>query len=252
VGTKTMCACACLLALASLAAAQESPGSTQSFHYDGSDLATALAGIGKLYGVRVLAEEGLRGSVTAKAANATIETALTMIAAPNRLAWRRFILAVNPTDEVTAKTLGDLMEALDTIRFSGLLMEGPQPENSVTVERAAPPEWPIGAPAPDGSRYTAYYYVYDPTPKPLEPKPAQEKRPGRVFGMPENPQQQMQQYRAWFGGLDPEMKRELIKQFMSEMLNAEGAIMLEVQGDDANDVRRRIAIRVRTDEDGGE
>jgi hypothetical protein len=249
VTTRVLCTGVCLLGLSALAAAQGGSQDAQSFDYSNTDLKPALAEIGKLYGVKVLGEEGLKGSVTAKATNAPIETALTMIAVPNGLAWRKFVLAAKPTDNVTAETLGDLMAALETIRFSGLLMQGPEPGGAVIVERAAPTEDLIGTTAPDGAEYTAYYYVYDPTPKPVEAKSATEKRPGRVFGMPDNPQQQMTVYRDWFAGLDVETKRQLMKDFMREMIESEGAIMLDVEGvgpGGPGDVHRRAVIRVRT------
>jgi hypothetical protein len=107
----------------------------QNIELKDTEIPTAVGTISRMYGAKVLAEDGLKGKVTANVRNATLETALTMVSAPNGLAWRKFVLAVKPTDSVTAKTLGDLMRALDTIKYAGLVMQGPQAANPIVFER---------------------------------------------------------------------------------------------------------------------
>jgi hypothetical protein len=210
-----------LAALCPQVAAQDTTGATQSIDFKNTDLQTALSTVTQRYTAKVICQEGAKGSVTAKAANATIETALTMITAPNNLAWREFILAVKPADQVNAKTLEELVGALKAIKFAGLVAYEPDQTEGVHFERAIPPGGLVGTPGPDGSKYTAFYYVYDPRARAQETKPAgetREIRDTRSTHPPTAPEQQANmstaQVMQWFATLAPEMKARMIDELI--------------------------------------
>ena len=235
----------------SAAAQQQSPpaapaGAGQTFDLKDEDIASAVGTVSRLYGVRVLAQEGLKGKVTANLHDASLETALTVLVATNGLTWRKFTLAVKPTDEISAKTFDDLIKALDTIRYAGMVMTGPKGAKATTIDHTAPAADLAGTTAPDGSKYTIFYYVYDPRPKPSEADgTAKEKQPGRITGVPLNTAAVLSQYKQWFAGLDPDTRQQVLGEFMNTMLGGAGALMIQMDTisiDGSTPVEGRIQI----------
>jgi hypothetical protein len=204
-------------------AAQETtaamPATTQSFDFKAVEVQTALATIARDYGVRVIGQDGLKGSVTAKATSATLESALTMITAPNKLNWRTFVLAVKPSDQVTAKTLGDLMSALDAITFAGLLSYDPGQTDAVRVERGVPTAGVIGSAGPGGSVYTPFYYVYSAKPKTQPPKQVAERPAERGPARGSRVDLSVGEVMVWFSGLSPQVRNQILRDLarMNEM-----------------------------------
>ena len=233
-----------LLSICALAVAQQPPapvaapaaaGPVQTFVLDKTDISSAVNTIGRLYGVKVLAQEDLRGSVTANVRNATVETALTIVSAPNGLLWRQFTLTVKPTDSVTPKTLAGLMDALDAIQYAGIVMKGPQGVSTVMVERDPSKVMPsAGIASTDGSKATTYYYLYSPKTKP-DAKLADAKTPVSPTGTPATPaapatatpalatlstdnQAAVTQISQWLTGLDQDTRQQVMRSLMRQMM----------------------------------